>query len=51
MKHLIHRIIASIKRRRLICQRRLNIDNLRHGRAIARQIRRDMIRHQRLAAI
>jgi hypothetical protein len=49
--HLIHRLIASLKRRRLICQRRINIANIRHGRNIARQLRRDMIRHQRLAAI
>lgn len=49
--HIIHKLLASLKRRRLICQRRMNIANLRHGRYIARQLRRDMIRHQRLAAI
>lgn len=46
---LIHKLKAASLRRKLIRQRAQNIADIRRGRSEARSIRREMVRHSRLA--
>ena len=49
MKKLIHKLKATSLRHKLIRQRAQNIADIRRGRYEARAIRRELIRHSRLA--